>query len=110
MFCWFNSPSPSIPPSFSLTLCSFVPGRHSPANCILVQRRGDGERVTSTLPTTTTAEAAAAALQKKPSEMMSAVASRFDGREDELNATVTHVNVKSSKGKAADGNAGAPDK
>lgn len=41
---------------------------------------------------------------------MSAVTSRFDGREDELNANVTHFNIKTSEGQASDGNAGAPDK
>eukprot|EP00752_Nemacystus_decipiens_P007173 g6423.t1 len=46
----------------------------------------------------------------KPSEVMSAVTSRFDGREDELNATVTHFNIKASGGEAGEGNAGAPDK
>lgn len=46
----------------------------------------------------------------KPSEVMSAVTSRFDGREDELNATVTHFNIKASEGQAGEGNAGAPDK
>ncbi len=46
----------------------------------------------------------------KPSEVMSAVTSRFDGREDELNANVTHFNIKTSEGQAGDGDAGAPDK
>lgn len=45
----------------------------------------------------------------KPSEVMAAVKARFDGREGELNATVTHYNIKASEG---DGEqvAGAPDK
>lgn len=46
----------------------------------------------------------------KPSDVMSAVTSRFEGREDELNATVTHFNIKASEGEAGEGNAGAPDK
>lgn len=44
----------------------------------------------------------------KPSEVMAAVKARFEGREDELNATVTHYNIKASEG---DGEiAGTPDK
>eukprot|EP00903_Cladosiphon_okamuranus_P012341 g11570.t1 len=46
----------------------------------------------------------------KPSEVMFAVSSRFGGREDELNATVTHFNIKASGAEAGEGNAGAPDK
>ena len=42
--------------------------------------------------------------------MMSAVTSRFDGREDELNTNVTHFNIKTSERGAGEGNAGAPDK
>lgn len=40
---------------------------------------------------------------------MAAVTSRFAGREDELNATVTHYNIKASEGDD-DKAAGAPDK
>ncbi|CAN0037138.1 unnamed protein product [Ectocarpus sp. 8 AP-2014] len=46
----------------------------------------------------------------KPSEVMSAVTSRFDGREKELNAATTHYNIKASEGGAGEGSAGAPDK
>lgn len=47
-------------------------------------------------------------LSNKPSEVMAAVKARFEGREDELNATVTHYNIKASAG---DGEvAGTPDK
>lgn len=46
----------------------------------------------------------------KPSEVMSAVTSRFDGREDELNTTVSHFNIKTSVGQAGEGSSGAPDK
>ena len=45
----------------------------------------------------------------KPSEVMAAVKTRFEGREDELNATVTHYNIKSSEGDLEE-IAGAPDK
>lgn len=41
--------------------------------------------------------------------MMAAVTARFEGREDELNATVIHYNIKASEGDGGEV-AGASDK
>lgn len=45
----------------------------------------------------------------KPSEVMAAVTSRFEGREGELNSKVTHYNIKASE-REGDNGAGAPDR
>lgn len=67
-----------------------------------VQRMGEGGR--------TAAPGSHPLSLSKPSEVMSAVTSRFDGREKELNAATTHFNIKASEGEAGEGSAGAPDK
>lgn len=67
-----------------------------------MQRMDEGER--------TAAPGSHPLSLSKPSEVMSAVTSRFDGREKELNAATTHFNIKASEGGAGEGSAGAPDK
>lgn len=75
---------------------------------VVVQRR-DERGATTSASEHPTAPSSHPLSSSKPSEVMAAVTSRFEGREDELNAEVAHYNIKASQSNV-DGGAGAPDK
>lgn len=76
------------------------------------QRREDGFGVQSHPPSLQQEQAGTVSSRhplssSKPSEVMTAITSRFEGRQDELNADVTHYNI--AKGVNGGGNVGSPD-